>query len=85
MTPPGVWPVWNPGAWLAGFIKRTFIHCYPHNRKALGLVFRGRIFCCVSHCKSMVANDPRDKTTFDPRGMVGQFIKKTTLNATQKI
>ena len=25
---PGAGPVWTPGAWLAGFIKRTTIHCY---------------------------------------------------------
>ena len=30
--------VWTPGAWLAGFIKRTTIHCYTINMKALGLV-----------------------------------------------
>ena len=26
--PPGAGPVWTPGARLAGFIKRTTIHCY---------------------------------------------------------
>ena len=25
---PGAGPVWTPGARLAGFIKRTTIHCY---------------------------------------------------------
>ena len=28
MTPRGAGPVWTPGARLAGFIKRTTIHCY---------------------------------------------------------
>ena len=28
---PGAWPVWNPGAPLAGFIKRNTIHCYKQN------------------------------------------------------
>ena len=32
---PGPGPVWTPGA---GFIKRTTIHCYTQNMKALGLV-----------------------------------------------
>ena len=32
---PGAYPVWTPGAWLAGFIKKTTIHCYTQNRKAL--------------------------------------------------
>ena len=36
--PPGARPVWTPGARLAGFIKRTTIHCYTQNMKALGLV-----------------------------------------------
>ena len=36
--PPGEGPVWTPGARLAGFIKRTTIHCYTQNMKALGLV-----------------------------------------------
>ena len=41
-------PVWTPGAWLAGFIarfiKRTTIHCYKQNMKALGLVVSEKIF-----------------------------------------
>ena len=28
---PGAGPVWTPGARLAGFIKRTTIHCYIQN------------------------------------------------------
>ena len=35
---PGAMPVRTPGARLAGFIKRTTIHCYKQNMKALGLV-----------------------------------------------
>ena len=39
---PRVGPVWTPGALCAGFIaefiKRTTIHCYTQNMKALGLV-----------------------------------------------
>ena len=35
---PGAWPVWTQGARLAGFIKRTTLHCYTQNRKALCLV-----------------------------------------------
>ena len=39
---PGAGPVWTPGArlagFIAGFIKRTTIHCYTENMKALGLV-----------------------------------------------
>ena len=35
---PGVGPVWTPGAWLAGFMKRTTRHSFTQNMKALGLV-----------------------------------------------
>ena len=38
MTPPGLGPVWTPGARLTGFIETTTIHCYTQNMKALGLV-----------------------------------------------
>ena len=42
--PPGAGLVWIPGARLAGFLKRTTIHCYTKNRKALGLVISEKIF-----------------------------------------
>ena len=35
---PGAGSFLTPGPWLAGFIKRTTIHCYTQNMKALGLV-----------------------------------------------
>ena len=35
---PGAGPFFTPGAWLAGFIKRTTTNCYIQNMKALGLV-----------------------------------------------
>ena len=35
---PGAGSILTPGPWLAGFIKRTTIHCYTQNMKALGLV-----------------------------------------------
>ena len=75
---PGAWPVWTPGAQLAGFIKRTTIHCYTQNMKALGLVISEKIFLCFSNCKSMVmgANDSWGGAIFDPRGMVGRIYKK---------
>ena len=43
---PWVVPAWNPGAQLAGFvagfIKRTTLHCYTQNMKALVLVVSER-------------------------------------------
>ena len=42
--PPGAGPVWTPGARLAGFIKRTTIHCYKQNMKALGIVVSEKNF-----------------------------------------
>ena len=46
----GFGPFLTPGACLAGFIKRTTIHCYTQNMKALGLVVsEKKIFLCFSH------------------------------------
>ena len=36
--PPRAGPVWIPGTRLAGFRKKTTLHCYTQNMKALGLV-----------------------------------------------
>ena len=71
---PGVAPILTPGARLAGFIKRTTIHCYTQNRKALCLVVLEKMI--VSHCKFMGANDPRGGAIFDPRGMLGRIYKE---------
>ena len=35
---PGVWPIWTPGAWLAGFKLGTTTHCYILNIWAVGLM-----------------------------------------------
>ena len=39
---PGVGVIFDPGARLAGFIKRTTIRCYIQNMKALGLMVSGK-------------------------------------------
>ena len=70
---PGVGVIFDPGTRLAGSIKKTTIHCYAQNMKALGLVVSEKIFF---HCKSMGANDPRVGVIFDPRGMVGKIYKE---------
>ena len=55
----------DPRDTLAGFIKRTTIHCYTQNLKALGLVVsEKKIFLMFSHCMSVVANDPRGGAIF---------------------
>ena len=51
---PGAWPVWTTGEPLAGFIKRSSIHCSTQSMKALGHVLSEKtIFLCFSNCKSM--------------------------------
>ena len=42
--------------------------------KALG--FRDEDFLCLSHCKSMGANDPRGWAIFGPRGMICRIYVK---------
>ena len=78
---PRAWPVWTPGAWLAGFIKRTTRHCYTQNLKALGYVFSEEIFfLCFSHCKYKGANDPQGGAIFDPQGHDWQDLCRVSLN-----
>ena len=71
---PGAGPVRTPGARLAGFIKRTTIHCYTQNMKALGLVVSEKkifyVFLIVCLWELM---NPRGGAIFDPRGMVGSI------------
>ena len=71
---PGVWPVWTPGAPLAGFIKRNTIHCYKQNMKALGLVVLEKkifyVFPIVSLWELMT---PGAGPFLTPRGMIGRI------------
>ena len=71
---PGVLTLWTPGARLAGFIKRTTIHCYTQNRKALCLVVSEKkiffyVFPIVSLWELLT---PGAGAIFDSRGMVGR-------------
>ena len=74
---PGAKPVWTSGARLAGFIKRTTIHCYTQNMKALGLVVSEKkifyVFTIVCLWELMT---PRGGAIFEPRGMVGRIYKE---------
>ena len=66
---PGAWPVWTPGAWLAGFIKRITIHCYKQNRKALSLVVSEKkiLFMFFPFVSLWELMTPRGGAIFDPR------------------
>ena len=75
---PGAGPVWTPGAQLARFIKRTIIHCYTQDMKALVLVVSEKkifyVFPIVSLWEIYVAMEtrvlirpgPKPNTTFPP-------------------
>ena len=72
---PGVGPAWTPGArlagFVAGFIKRTTLHCYTQNMKALGLVVsEKKIFLSFSH------DAPRGGAHMDPRGTAERIYKE---------
>ena len=74
---PGAGPVWTPGARLAGFIKRTTIHCYTQNMKALGLVvLEKKIFYVFPIACLWELMTLRAGPFFDPRGMVGRIYKE---------
>ena len=78
---PGAWPVLTPGAWLAGFIKRTFIHCYIQNMKALGLVVSKKIFFYVFPIVSLwELMTPRLGPFLTPGAWLAGFIKRTIIH-----
>ena len=69
-------PVWTPRAQLAGFIKRTTIHCYKQNMKALGLlVSEKKIFLCFAH------DPPGAGPIWTPGARFAGFIKRTTIHS----
>ena len=69
--------VWTPGARLAGFIKRTTIHCYTQNMKALGLVVSEKnIFLCFPIVSLWKIMTPGAGPFLTPRGMVGRIYKE---------
>ena len=76
---PGAGPIWTPGAWLAGFIKRTIIHGYTQNMKALGLVISEKkifyVFPIVSLWELMT---PGAGLFLTPGAWSAGFIKRTT-------
>ena len=72
---PGAGPFLTPGAWLAGFIKRTTTHCYIQNIKALGLaVLEKKIFLCFSH------DAPMAGPVWTPGARLAGFILRTTIH-----
>ena len=75
---PGAWPVWTPGVLLAGFIKRSTIHCSTQNMKALGHVVSEKDFFsrCFSNCKSMGAIYPWVWAIVGPRRMIRRIYVK---------
>ena len=78
---PGAGPVWTPGARLAGFIKRTTIHCYKQNMKALGLVVsEKKIFLCFTHDPP-----PGAGPIWTPGPWLAGFIKRTTIHCYTQI
>ena len=71
---PRAGPVWTQGARLAGFIKRTIIHCYTQNIKALGLlVSEKKIFLCFSY------DAPGVGPVWTPGARLAGFMKRTTI------
>ena len=72
---PGAGPFLTPGARLAGFIKRTTIHCYTQNRKALCLVVsEKKIFLCFP------MTSPGAGPVWTPGARLEGFIIRTTIH-----
>ena len=73
---PGAWPVWTPGAPLAGFIKRNTIHCYKQNMKALGLVVSEKKIFYVFPMTPPGGGGGGGGGRVDHRGTVGRIYKE---------
>ena len=73
---PGAGPVWALRAQLAGFIKKTTIHCYTQNMKALGLVASEKkiFFYVFSH------DAPGAGPVWTPGARLAGFINRTTIH-----
>ena len=55
--------MWNTGAQLAGFIKRSTVYCYKQNMKTLGLVVsEKKIFFYV------LPMNPPGRSPYGPQG-----------------
>ena len=76
---PAAGPIWTPGAGLAGFIKRTTIHCYTQYMKALDLVVSEKkifyVFPIVCLWELMT---PGAGPFLTPGAWLAGFIKRTT-------
>ena len=75
----GVGPQWTPGTWLAGFMKRTTIHCHTQSMKALGLVVSDEIFYVLTI-------PPGAGPVWTPGARLAGFIIRTAIHCyTQNI
>ena len=75
---PGAWPVWTTGARVAGIIKRTTIHCYTQNMKALGLLVSEKIFWVFPIVSLWEIMTPGVGPFLTPGTWLAGFIKRTT-------
>ena len=69
----------DPRGTVGRILKRTTIHCYTQNMKALGLVVsEKKIFLCFSH------DAPEAGPVWTPEarlaGFIAEFIKRSTIH-----
>ena len=68
-------PFLTQGAWLAGFIKRTTVHCYVQNMKAMGfVVLEKKNFLCLSNDATGAG------PVWTPGARLAGFIKRTSIH-----
>ena len=74
MTPPGRGP-YEPRGMVGRIYKEDHYTLLLTKYESSGPCGFGveDFFLCISHCKSMGANDPRGGAIFDPRGMIGRI------------
>ena len=76
LVTPWVGPFLTLGTWLAGCIKRTTIHCYTQNMKALGLLVSEKSFYGFLIVSLWELMTPGAGPFLTPRGMVGRINKE---------
>ena len=75
---PGAWPVWTPGHGWQDLLREPLyiVHTKWESSGPCGFGEDDLFFLCLSHCKPMGANGPRDGVIFDSRDMVSRIYKE---------
>ena len=69
----GTWPIWTLKSQLSGFMKRSTIHCYTQNIKALGFVVSSSKPRVLSPLRSLYLSNKVDIVPMACKDVVSVF------------